>query len=349
MTMTFDTDTDWDSMIDQWEESSDATSGLTHEAGDSALSSMLAPPPEPDEDLQAKLALINASLPLQTSMSLTRDGMLVFHNVPVPADLELPAGYGYKGGVARELLRRALGLPDTLADVRDLDLVEVTPHPEDLTTELSMRLMPEDFQHGYGVEPIGNITTYLGERDLTINEVLWHDNTLHASADCVLDTLYGVLRPTHFELSRYGQLNDKLVAKILRLSAEAQMVGESPAIEGIPEGIQISEFHIALHLDRALGKGEKLAELYIQNLVAHGHLETWVLGDACVDLAVEYLSEHLWDGVNFFRNYTPPADPVDENELSAVSENSDDAPSDDYDPYERFPSHEGFGRRSRIR
>jgi hypothetical protein len=242
---------------------------------------------------EGRLKEILEILPLQSSMSLLRDGIIAFHGITVPEHLKLPHGYGYKGGVARELLRAALKLPDSLGSIRDLDVVRLQAICPDyqLDEAVAQQFMPEDYACGHGVESIFNIDDYLKSRDITLNEVLWSGDTLYASLDCVTDTLRGILRFSAFELDVEEEcFNDKLLAKVFRLQAEAAAAGELLAIAAMPYQVGISAFHIALHLDRALAKGEDVAQRYLAGLSQAGYaLESWVgedgLHQAVNDLA----------------------------------------------------------------
>ena len=307
--------------------------GREHECGSGSL-------PVRAESTLLRLAEIRDIIPLQTSMSVLRGGIIAFYRVQLPEDLILPPGYGYKGGVARELLRATLGLPDRLDSMRDRDLIRVETSWPDATLDgvLAQKFSPEDAGNGYGVEVVQNLKEYLITRDFTLNAVIWNDNALFASPRCVLDTLHGVLRLTRFERQRFdGVPNDKLVAKAYRLKAEAELDGENLRIAPIRPEVSISDFHIALHLDRALGKGKAVADGYLELLHSAGYVpERWV-GEGGAIRAVHELSEGLYQGLEFFRNFQPPD--LQESPISSLKI------PDNFDEYVRFTKFVGFGRR----
>lgn len=138
-------------------------------------------------------------------------------------DLRLPKkGYVYKGGAARALLMRALRL-DSESVPRDIDVsrLDAILPDADLDDHVARVFMPDDYQHGNGVEAIADVETYLSTRDLTVNELYADDEQIVASAQCVLDTVRGILRITDYEKDEYGGAGPKLVAKIVRLYAHA--------------------------------------------------------------------------------------------------------------------------------
>ncbi len=136
----------------------------------------------------------------------------------------LPRGYYYKGGSARAVLERFLGLdPDVYP--RDIDLaVDPKYRDSDLDDRLARKYMPEDYANGYGVELLED--DYFESRDFTINEVLYDGQKITASRSCLLDTIRSVVRITDFEKGeRYYDegdyyVNPKLLAKALRFLAQ---------------------------------------------------------------------------------------------------------------------------------
>lgn len=180
----------------------------------------------------------------------------------------LPEGYAYIGGSARSVLARVLKI-DTQATPRDIDIVRISTD-DSLDEELSMQYMPDDFKHGYGVKEIDE--DYFETRDFTINEVLFFQNKIFLSKECLLDTVRGIIRFTNHEKkeSYYGEkyyINDKLMAKAVRVAAERFEDGQSAKIEKeVFEFQDINYFHISLHLDRALEQGNNIAQTYVNIL-----------------------------------------------------------------------------------
>ena len=295
--------------------------------------------PRRTESFLLKLAEIRDIIPTQTSMSVLRGGIIAFYGVHLPEDLILPSGYGYKGGVARELLRATLGLPDRLDSTRDRDLIRLeTCWPDaSLDGAVAQKFSPDDAGNGHGVEMVPNLKEYLTSRDLTLNAVIWNDNALFASPRCVLDTLHGVLRLTRFERHRFeGGPNDKLIAKAFRLKAEAELDGEELRLAPIRPKVSMSNFHIALHLDRALGKGELVADRYLELLNSAGYVPARWVGEGGTIRAVNELSEGLCEGLDFFRNFKlpdPQESPISSLKMPEV-----------FDEYEQYPRFGGFRR-----
>src|SRR5690606_15392740 len=83
----------------------------------------------------------------------------------------IPEGYYYKGGAARALLLRPLGV-DTAAFPRDIDIVRVaegySDHDDDRDDEVSKYFMAEDYEHGDGVEVTSSYQWYFESRDFTL-------------------------------------------------------------------------------------------------------------------------------------------------------------------------------------
>ena len=86
------------------------------------------------------------------------------------------------------------------------------------------------------------------------------------------DNLDGVIRPTDFEYGEDGFVKGKLVAKALRLSAEARRDNETLNVDTAFLGNDIYPFHIALHLDRAWRLGESVARDYARELIDGGYV-----------------------------------------------------------------------------
>ena len=192
----------------------------------------------------------------------------------------LPVGYGYKGGAARVILEHVLNLPET--SPRDLDLVylgDSLAEDHDISSQLAEAYMPDDYTHGYGVESLEE--NYFDSRDFTLNEVLYDGQDIVFTKACLIDVMRNIIRFSDYEKEESYRGDDffikpKLMAKALRLVSDARVKGKERArladeTEGLQE-IYIDEFHISLHLDRAIEQGLEVAQGYVDELVGRGFL-----------------------------------------------------------------------------
>lgn len=209
---------------------------------------------------------------------------------------ELPDGYAFIGGAARAVLGRVIGLGYGM-EPRDLDIVRIT-NDSALDTEIAQRYMPDDYAHGHGVRQIRE--DYFDSRDLTMNEVLYYQDKLFLTKDCLLDTVRGIIRFSDFERKESWDegkpywINDKLLAKALRFAAELTERGLEVEVEEDPYKFEyINDFHMALHLDRALERGYSTAQAYVDKLIEKGQLEENVN-------TPEALQAHLEDQIYSF-------------------------------------------------
>ncbi len=207
------------------------------------------------------------------------------------APLDLPEGYVIKGGLARLTLERALGIQSP-EEVRDIDLCYVGENEDrSVSNALAQEYCPEDFSHGYGVESLED--DYFQSRDFTINEVLVYGENILTTRQCLLDTMRGIIRFTDYEKdladnnNRY--VNDKLASKALRLIAQRRgFDGYSFADEDFFGDSYINDFHMALHLDRALGIGEDVAQEFVYELSKRGQIpENIITPQECLNYLVE--------------------------------------------------------------
>ena len=182
--------------------------------------------------------------------------------------LGIPAGFGVKGGAAREALIAGLSIRDPYHP-RDIDLVRRGFHRVPNDDVVAKALMGRDFEHGARVELIRDLGGYLRSRDLTINEVTAIDTTAHTSLLCVLDTIGHVLRPSRYRsgtLHKPPSLVGNSLLKMVRLYAEGTVLGENWSITGIPEEIAFSEFDLAVHLNKAFQRGGAVADKFLHTL-----------------------------------------------------------------------------------
>ncbi len=188
----------------------------------------------------------------------------------------LPSPYGYKGGVARELLGRILRYPTR--PPRDLDLVRRGPATQGQDAALAKQYMPHDYLHGATVEFVSSIDSYMDSRDLTINEVLLFGNQLLVSPFAAVDILQRTLRPTRYRggsLSQPPQLSGNIMLKMLRLRAELKSRGEAWRIVGIPSEVVFSDNELAIHLEKALQLGDDIAECFLIHVRQAGYLNSF--------------------------------------------------------------------------
>ena len=217
----------------------------------------------------------------------------------------LPLGYGYKGGAARVLLLRSLGL-DTDCTPRDIDIVRIAEQEPEPGADhfVSEKFMPEDYSHGRGVEPIGEIARYLETRDLTINEIFTTDEVITMSRQCLLDTIRRVIRPTAYERERNsGSVSSAILSKIIRFYAEAIVLYGDASLADVDdmelEESFISPFYLALNLDRAMGRGASIAQSFVDELVERGQIPDHV---DTAEEAAYYLNSLLWRGDFYYRH-----------------------------------------------
>ncbi len=217
----------------------------------------------------------------------------------------LPRGYGYKGGAARALLLRSLGIDPTYVP-RDLDLVRMgwESDSDELDVQVSEQFMPEDFEHGDGVEVLESRDSYLTTRDFRLNEILATDDSIIVTKGALLDIMRHIIRPTQYEKygwNEYGELGPKMLAKILRFYSEAMYRYDEAGIEDVEdwqfEQSFISPFWLALQLDRACDVNIEVAQKYVDELISRGQLppETKTVEDAAsylIELVSDFYYRH---------------------------------------------------------
>lgn len=223
--------------------------------------------------------------------------------VDIPESSLLPPSYFIKGGGARLALATLLGKQHEEPALRDLDLFRISTRWHPLDTELAERFMPDDLMNGHGVELVPTIEAYLATRDLTINQVAIVDSNLICSPLALLDFVSKVIRPARYypgTLHRPLSLQGRVVTKMFRFRAER---GDEWTLVGIPRDTTMSSFDIALHLDRALGRGRQCAIKYLKQLAAAGFIFPWATdGEELLSEMIEELATDLEDGENFFSN-----------------------------------------------
>ncbi len=184
----------------------------------------------------------------------------------------LPSPYGFKGGMARSVLRETLGLKSI--PPRDLDMIRLSSEPYDgADSEIAEKYMPQDFEFGDGVEPVEDQGEYLKTRDFTINEVYVHGSKIVATEQCIKDTMRNIIRVTEHERFSYpgDEIGPKMKAKILRLHTEQIFaIGTSSIPEDDKNKIEksfINPFWLCVQLDRAFERGVKVADKFTELLI----------------------------------------------------------------------------------
>ncbi len=218
-------------------------------------------------------------------------------NGPLP---KLPQGYFYKGGAARcmleSLLDRGYAMPP-----RDLDVVRFGRKWCDMDTRVSKEFMPRDFERGSGVELSPAAAVYFDGRDLSINEVLADNTSLRFTPVCLLDSLGCVLRPCWYRggsIHRPAALKGRTLLKMLRLAAEADVLGASWLVVGVPDEVMVEDFDLAIELNKALFRGRETAEKFIA-LCAEGGLFDSPSPPSLFEV-IQELSLGLYGGLDFF-------------------------------------------------
>ncbi len=219
--------------------------------------------------------------------------------------LQIPEGYAVKGGAARALLLKNIGI-DSSGEFRDMDIVRIEEWNKDDSRdeEIAETYMPDDFQFGHGVEKIETIKEYFKTRDFSINEVLATNKKIIATKKCIADSIRHIIRLTDFEKNNWG-VSHKMLSKALALYSEAIQKYDTAKIENIEdweyEEYSITPFWLALQLDRAFEKSSRIAEQLTSELKKKGQLP-----QSCetAEDAVRFLEELIIseDGSFYFRH-----------------------------------------------
>lgn len=243
------------------------------------------------------------------------------HEQKLPA--QLPKGYCYIGGVARNVALQELG--EHVLPPRDLDITAIDELDPDLTKaeELTNELMPEDARRG-GYQITGEtIGDYFTSRDFNVNQVLVAGNVIIAHPEALVGLHAKSVRPTSYEqtgwefyeLEREG-VSPKLVFKALRLQIEFEEMYGYGTISGIEdwqfESPAIHKFYLSLGLDKAIERGDTISQLFFENLIKHGVVarkhslkDAPFMANSPEELAVVLRWKMREDGRNPFRFTNP--------------------------------------------
>lgn len=193
---------------------------------------------------------------------------------PLIQELDLAKSYGFKGGMARELLAETLKLRQ-FRTPRDIDLVRKGSYFREQDRLVAQRLMPNDYKHGARIELIRSLPRYFTSRDLTINEVVAFKDEIAISTIGLLDHVSNTIRPSRYQggtIHRQPELDGRVLLKMIRLFAESEHFNESVELVGLPDIINFSEFDLAINLDKAYQRGPKVAAIFAETLVLLGGL-----------------------------------------------------------------------------
>lgn len=253
------------------------------------------------------------------------------HGQKLPANL--PQGYVFTGGVFRTTLLKELG--QDAMEPRDLDISAFTELQPDmgLVEKLSEEHMSDDSAHGYGIKE-ESLAKYFYTRDFTCNEGCIHGGRMYLTVPALLALKGKTIVPTYFESAEYNSyafeksgVHPKLVIKALRMQLEFEEMyghGEIKGIEDWQWDIQaVPLFWIALHLNKAFERGDRLAQAFFLKLLEKGTVasrnssgENPVQADSATELAVSINWHMHKDGDPFSFLY-------EELNLQAISTNED--------------------------
>jgi hypothetical protein len=212
--------------------------------------------------IQAAVSLVNS----QSAAPLKWTGSYLTADLSdTSARFGVPAPYGLKGGAARVAARIILTGQHPLAP-RDLDLVRTGSHRTPQDDVIAAEFMPADYMHGARVELVSSLERYFATRDITVNESAIIGSTVQISLLGALDTLGYTLRPSRYRggtLHKPPQLSGRIVLKMLRLRSEGALQSEPWQLLGIPEQVTLTDFDLALHLDKAFQRGQPVAEDFL--------------------------------------------------------------------------------------
>lgn len=188
---------------------------------------------------------------------------------PTQQDTLPPSPYGLKGGAARERVVSALGVRAPRPP-RDIDVIRRGSFAIASDDAISARFMPRDYLHGSRVELIRDTKRYLATRDITLNEVGVFGTIAFTSAIAALDTVGHVIRPSYYRggsIHRKPTLDGRVLLKMVRLAAEAEVFGDPFLLVGIPDEVSFSHFDLAIHLNKAFQRNTQVADTFVSTLI----------------------------------------------------------------------------------
>ncbi len=240
---------------------------------------------------------------------------LVLQEIDLPDEIierfdfldKLPHGVAVMGGVARSIAREVI--TGEREPMRDIDLVNIVDEEgkSEVSSETLRRLaqdfMPDDYAFGHGVNS-ETLEHYFKTRDFTINQSLIMDGKLIISNFAYNDFQENIIRPTYYEHPYSGNdVGSRLFLKALMMRDVVSQISSSiPLIEDLPEPEMISDFDVALFLNKAMSRGAKTARLFTKDLA-----EWNVIGQEYAEKPVALAKLLLENVYNF--DFRPSADP----------------------------------------
>jgi len=218
---------------------------------------------------------------------------------PTPS---LPAGYYFKGGVARETLRAALFPKKQEIPFRDRDVVRFADAGDKHDHDLSLKHMYEDYCFGRGVEVVEDNNAYFAHRDITINEVLYRYPLITCTKQALIDLSQGVLRASKYRTKIDGTVEPNTAVKMLRLKAEATVLNYPCSIINLQKPLVASWFDISLQLNRSLVMGEGVTLEFITLLWLQGVFGEFFQAPPPLEKLVLFLAARIPQGITFFSN-----------------------------------------------
>ena len=228
--------------------------------------------------------------------------IIEFKTPPKVGLARIPKGYFFKGGAAREVLRRMLRPNQPRLLVRDIDVIRFVETDDSLDHKVASELMADDYEFGRGVEVVTGEDEYFLTRDLTVNEVYWNHSVIRTTSQAVHDLKHGILRPTAHVTSSNGEVGCSTALKILRFAAECLVKGVDCEIVNLPALPKANPFYIALNLDRSFAISKEVGAEY---LILAWQFQAIFAEEPCappLEVVVKYLVGRIPQGVRIFRN-----------------------------------------------
>lgn len=206
---------------------------------------------------------------------------------------ELPQGYFYMGGTARNVVLDSYG--EEVDAPRDYDLVGILELGANykLRKELTAKYMADDAKvsehYGVKVELMGD---YFATRDFTVNEVITDGKQVWATPEALKDLMTKTVRISAEEkdyLDKHPKWGGKIIMKALRLFLQMKDVYGSAHLESLADWHfadeqRVSPFHILLQLDKAVTNGDLVAEEFARVILDLSQIEPIRSTKQAVDL-----------------------------------------------------------------
>ncbi|MDO4271744.1 MAG: hypothetical protein Q4C83_02045 [Candidatus Saccharibacteria bacterium] len=182
---------------------------------------------------------------------------------------KLPSGVAVMGGTARSIAREIL--TGEREPIRDIDLVNISDENGESKVDwetlddLAEKYMPDDYAYGHGIQS-ETLNDYFLSRDFTINQSLVLDGKLLISEAAYNDFEENIIRPTYYE-TQDGWVSGRIFLKsILMQSVVSRFSSSVPTVEDVQTDHEISDFDLALFLNKAMSRGAEVAREFTYNL-----------------------------------------------------------------------------------